>query len=115
MVTYCDISFDDKIVMSVSDIDFLIFMWDLKTGNIIKKIDSIIRIYYFSNWFKIIYKLFIKDLHYSTITSCKFLPSNDRIITTSMDKTCIIYDLIVNKPTITLSGHTGVVSNSSCK
>jgi hypothetical protein len=49
MVTYCDISFDDKIVMSVSDIDFLIFMWDLKTGNIIKKIDSIIRIYYFSN------------------------------------------------------------------
>ena len=43
------------------------------------------------------------------------MPSNDRIITTSMDKTCIIYDLIVNKPTITLNGHTGVVSSSSCK
>jgi hypothetical protein len=45
MVTYCDISFDDKIAMSVSDIDFLIFMWDLKTGKIIKKINSIIRIF----------------------------------------------------------------------
>ncbi len=42
------------------------------------------------------------DLHMSTITTCKFLPKNDRLITTSMDKTCNIYDLLVKKTTITL-------------
>jgi WD40 repeat protein len=40
MFTYCDISFDDKIVMSVSDIDFLIFMWDLRTGKLVRKISG---------------------------------------------------------------------------
>jgi WD40 repeat protein len=42
------------------------------------------------------------DLHKNTITSCKFLPKYDRIVTTSMDKTSKFYDLISNKTTLSL-------------
>ena len=36
------------------------------------------------------------------MTSVMFSPKNDRIVTTSTDKTCNFYDLVANKITITL-------------
>lgn len=36
------------------------------------------------------------------MTSCGFSPRNDRIVTTSMDKTTKFYDLVAKKTTITL-------------
>lgn len=93
LVTSCGFSYDQaKLVVSVSDVDFVIKIWDTKSGKLVRN---------------------IKDLHDTTVTSCQFTPKNDRIITTSMDKTCKFYDLIANQATIFLNSHKGVVSNCS--
>ena len=44
----------------------------------------------------------ILDLHQSSITSCGFSPQNDRIVTTSMDKTTKFFDIVAKKITISL-------------
>jgi len=47
-------------------------------------------------------KFFITDLHSSTISSCVFAPDDDKIMTTSMDKSTKFYDLRMKRVTITL-------------
>lgn len=42
------------------------------------------------------------DLHQSSITSCGFSPKNDRIVTTSMDKSTKFFDIVAKKITISL-------------
>lgn len=42
------------------------------------------------------------DMHESTITSCVFAPADDKVVTTSMDRTSKFYDLRSNKVTIQL-------------
>ena len=41
-------------------------------------------------------------MHKNTITSCKFLPKYDRLVTTSMDKTTKFYDMVSKKTTLSL-------------
>jgi len=55
----------------------------------------------------------IKGLHDSSLTSCKFTPTNDKIITTSSDRTAKFFDLVSGTSTIKLSGHTNVISGCS--
>ncbi|CAF4814542.1 unnamed protein product, partial [Rotaria magnacalcarata] len=44
----------------------------------------------------------IPNVHESTITSCQFNISDDRIITTSTDKTTKFFDLVTHRSTMTL-------------
>ena len=44
----------------------------------------------------------IPNIHESTITSCQFNMLDDRIITTSTDKTTKFFDLVSHRFTITL-------------
>jgi len=44
----------------------------------------------------------IPNIHESTITSCQFNMSDDRIITTSIDKTTKFFDLVSHRSTMTL-------------
>jgi WD40 repeat protein len=91
LVTSCAFSNQDaKHVVSVSDVDYLIHIWDTETG---KLVDT------------------ISDIHTSTITSCQFSPGNDRIVTTSMDRTTKFYDTSARSVTINLGSHNNVISN----
>lgn len=92
VVTTCDYSSDSKIIVSASDISQLVSLWDERSGDLIREIG---------------------DLHSTTITSVHFSPKNDRIATTSMDKTCKLYDLRTFKKTVTLEGHSNIVSSAS--
>lgn len=44
----------------------------------------------------------IPNVHESTITSCQFTMADDRIITTSTDKTTKFFDLVSRRSTMTL-------------
>ena len=44
----------------------------------------------------------LTDVHNSTVTSCIFSPGDDRIVTTSMDRTTKFYDRTSCKTTVTL-------------
>jgi WD40 repeat protein len=44
----------------------------------------------------------IPNVHESTITSCQFSMSDDRVITTSTDKTTKFFDLVSHRSTMTL-------------
>ncbi|CAF0763944.1 unnamed protein product [Brachionus calyciflorus] len=91
LVTSCNFTNGtDKYVISSSDVDLMVKLWDVNTGNLVMS---------------------IPDIHKSSITSCGFSPQNDRIVTTSMDKTTKFYDIIAKKITITLGSHTGIISN----
>nr|VZI31146.1 unnamed protein product [Spirometra erinaceieuropaei] len=52
----------------------------------------------------------IKSVHGKAITSCCILRGEDRIITTSLDKTARVYDLRSNETTLTLRYHSNAVS-----
>jgi len=92
MITSCDISNDNQLVASVSDVDYLIFIWDALTGKFLKQISDLIK---------------------TTCSSLHFSPYNDRLLTTSYDKTCRVYDLKSDTITINLTGHSGIISNAA--
>lgn len=52
--------------------------------------------------FRLIISISFLDMHESTITSCIFAPADDKVVTTSMDRTSKFYDLRSNKVTIQL-------------
>ncbi|CAG2206880.1 WD repeat-containing protein 88-like [Mytilus edulis] len=89
IVTSCNFSHDGKYVVSGSDLDNTVKIWDSNTGDLIHNVD---------------------DIHTSTITKCMFAPGDDKIITTSMDKTAKFYDLKTLKVTITVQGHINIIS-----
>ncbi|XP_060599934.1 WD repeat-containing protein 88-like [Ruditapes philippinarum] len=90
MVMSCKISSDGSMVASGSDLDNCLKIWDSHTGQVIHS---------------------ITDLHKSTITSVMFAPDNDKVITTSMDRTTKFFDLKTRKSTIHLQGHINIVSS----
>ncbi|KAK2162040.1 hypothetical protein NP493_1544g00031 [Ridgeia piscesae] len=92
IVTCCNFSADGKLIISGSDLENVVRIWDAHSGHLIHK---------------------IKGLHTSTVTSCSFSPGGDRIITTSMDRSTKFWDLISNRNTITLTGHINIVSDAS--
>jgi len=93
MVTACGISGGDSdFAISASELDYKVHIWDTATGKLIHE---------------------ISDIHSNTITCCKFTPKDDRIMTTSMDKTTKFFDMISRKNTLTLSGHSNVISSCS--
>ncbi|CAF2786465.1 unnamed protein product [Rotaria sp. Silwood2] len=90
IVTNCHISHDGKSLCSGTDLDSVLTIWDTTSGLMSSQISNV---------------------HESTITSCQFNMLDDRIITTSTDKTTKFFDLVSHRSTITLRGHEGVVSN----
>ncbi|CAF2130374.1 unnamed protein product [Rotaria magnacalcarata] len=90
MITSCHISHDGNSLCSGSDLDGIVTIWDSKNGLI---------------------KTCIHDLHESTITSCQFNVTDNRLVSTSSDKTTKVFDLISHRHTITLRDHKSVVSN----
>ncbi|XP_033754028.1 WD repeat-containing protein 88-like [Pecten maximus] len=90
IVTSCKFSHDGKMVVSGSDLDNTLKIWDANSGELIYNIE---------------------DIHTSTITSCKFAPLDDKVITTSMDQSAKFFDLRSNKVTITVEGHINVISS----
>uniref|UniRef100_A0A2C9KQD4 Uncharacterized protein n=1 Tax=Biomphalaria glabrata TaxID=6526 RepID=A0A2C9KQD4_BIOGL len=53
----------------------------------------------------------IVNYHKSMITSVKFSPSDDKVITTSRDYTAKFFDLVTSTNTISLEGHINVVAD----
>lgn len=90
LVTCCRFSADGRLVASASDLDHMLKLWDSRLGSVVHC---------------------ISNLHTSTITSCRFSPTCDRICTTSMDKTAVFWDMMSQKQTMTLKGHAMVVSS----
>lgn len=90
IVTSCHISHDGKYLCSGTDLDSCLTIWDAESGTI---------------------NLRIPHVHESTITSCQFNIADDRVITTSTDKTTKSFDLISQRSTVTLKGHEGAVTS----
>ncbi|XP_052230861.1 WD repeat-containing protein 88-like isoform X2 [Dreissena polymorpha] len=89
MVLCCRVSNNGRLVASGSDLDNCLKVWDTHTGQVIHSIE---------------------DLHSSSITSVMFAPDDDKVITTSMDRRTMFFDLKTRKVTITLEGHINIVS-----
>jgi WD40 repeat protein len=81
IITNCQISHDGSSLCTGTDLDGILTIWDTKTGLI---------------------KTSIRNLHESIITSCQFNMKDDRIISTSSDKTTKFFDLISHHTTMTL-------------
>ncbi|ESO98357.1 hypothetical protein LOTGIDRAFT_203725 [Lottia gigantea] len=92
VITCCKFSHDGTLVASGSDMDNTLKVWNARTGEIVFN---------------------LKDHHTSTITSVLFSPEDDKIITTSMDRTTKFFDLKSATTTLRLEGHINVVSDCS--
>jgi len=88
----CEISHDEKLLACGSDYRGALRIYDLQSGECIYD---------------------MKDLHDSQVTSCKFTPGDDKVITTSSDRTAKFFDLLSGTQTIKLLGHTNCVANCS--
>ncbi|KAK3733986.1 hypothetical protein QZH41_009841 [Actinostola sp. cb2023] len=93
IVTACHFSSDGKYLVTGSDLDFATCIWDAREGTLIKKLIN----------------------HRSTVTCCRFSPHENRICTTSMDRTTKIVDMRTfktsnNNITLSLGGHINVIS-----
>ncbi|CAF1080532.1 unnamed protein product [Didymodactylos carnosus] len=98
IVTSCNVSHTGNMICSGTDLDGILTIWDPISG---KEITTVPKTFLF------------EDVHDSTITSCQFNTKDDRVITTSADKTTKFYDLVSRRITITLRGHENVVSSCS--
>ncbi|KAK3086475.1 hypothetical protein FSP39_018946 [Pinctada imbricata] len=90
IVTCCKFSHDGKLVISGSDLDNTLKVWDANSGDLLYNMD---------------------DIHVSTITSCIFAPEDDKVITTSMDRSAKFLDLRNEKVTLSLEGHINIVAD----
>ncbi|XP_033117189.1 WD repeat-containing protein 88-like [Anneissia japonica] len=89
IVMCCDFSHSSNLIASASDLDFQLHIWDVREKSSVKN---------------------VKGHHKSTITSCKFSPNDDRVATTSMDKSTKLWDRINEQTTVTLGDHSNVIS-----
>uniref|UniRef100_A0A0B7A6L1 Uncharacterized protein n=1 Tax=Arion vulgaris TaxID=1028688 RepID=A0A0B7A6L1_9EUPU len=80
-LTCCQISHQEKLIAVGSDLGKALRVYDLDSGNAVHD---------------------IKDYHESSLTNVKFAPADDKVITTSMDKTAKFFDLIMGNTTIKL-------------
>ncbi|XP_066290406.1 WD repeat-containing protein 88-like isoform X3 [Branchiostoma lanceolatum] len=90
IVTCCRFSHNGKMVVSGSDLDHSVSVWHTGEGTLLHH---------------------LKDQHKSTITSCSFTPNDERICTTSMDKSTKLWDLESKRTTVKLEGHINVISS----
>lgn len=94
-MTSCHFSHDGRYLVNSSDLDFAVSLWDVREGSLIKKIFN----------------------HKSTVTCCRFAPNQNRICTTSMDRTTKITDMLTftndYNVTLTMGGHINVISSCS--
>lgn len=81
VITNCQLSHSNESLCSGTDLDGIVSIWDTKTG---------------------LKKSTIHHLHESIITSCQFTKTDDRIISTSYDKTVKFFDVISHRTTMTL-------------
>ena len=77
----CQLSHDGRSLCSGTDLDSILTIWDANSGQMISRIPHV---------------------HESTITTCQYNISDDRIITTSTDKTTKFFDLVSHRSTMTL-------------
>ncbi|KAK3592529.1 hypothetical protein CHS0354_039876 [Potamilus streckersoni] len=89
-VMCCKLSHDGKLAASGSDLDNTLIVWETDTGKIVHKIPG---------------------MHSSSITSCIFSPNDDKVCTTSMDRTAKFFDLKSCATTIKLGGHINVIAD----
>ncbi|KAH9519171.1 hypothetical protein Btru_074887 [Bulinus truncatus] len=89
-LTCCQISHNGKLLSVGSDLNKSLKIYDAENGELVHD---------------------LKDYHKSTITSVKFCPSDDKVITTSRDYTAKFFDLVTSTNTITLEGHINVVAD----
>ena len=111
MVTGCNFSQDGKYVVSGSDFDNSLTIWDAFSGETIAHVDSkhahsrLSLTPLTSGCFcegHVFILCVIVDFHASTITSVTFNPVADRVVTTSMDWSAKFFDLRTHVNTITL-------------
>lgn len=91
-LTCCQISHNGKLAACGSDYSAALRIYDLETGECLYD---------------------VKGLHESSITSCKFSPGDDKVITTSTDRTAKFFDILTGTSTIKLAGHTNIVAGCS--
>ncbi|KAK0051368.1 WD repeat-containing protein 88 [Biomphalaria pfeifferi] len=89
-LTCCRISHNGKLISVGSDLNNSLTIYDVESGDTVCE---------------------LKDYHKSTITSIKFSPSDDKVITTSRDYTAKFFDLVTSTNTISLEGHINVVAD----
>ncbi|XP_055332910.1 uncharacterized protein LOC129584667 isoform X2 [Paramacrobiotus metropolitanus] len=88
----CDISSDNQTIATGSDFNHDLTLWDLRTGNPVAS---------FSSFFS------------GSITSVAFCPDKLRLAAVSLDDPVKIFDLRVNKPTLTLHDDSVIVTDLS--
>ncbi|CAG5116079.1 unnamed protein product [Candidula unifasciata] len=91
-LTCCSISHKEKLIAVGSDLGRALRVYDVDSGLLVHD---------------------IKGHHGGTLTSAIFASTDDKVITTSMDKTAKVFDLITANTTIKLEGHSNVVSDCS--
>ncbi|XP_059140852.1 WD repeat-containing protein 88-like [Physella acuta] len=89
-LTCCQLSHDGKLMAVGSDMSCSLKIYDVDSGALIHNLEN---------------------FHKSSITSVKFAPDDDKIITTSSDRTAKFYDLLTGTTTLNLEGHTNIVSS----
>ncbi|XP_039253122.1 small ribosomal subunit protein RACK1-like [Styela clava] len=90
MVMAGDISLDGKLVVSCSDFDNAVKVWNAEDGQELTE---------------------LKNHHSSTPTCCSFSPNGQRIVSTSFDKVTKIWDRVSETVTATLTDHLNIVSS----
>ncbi|BFZ13208.1 hypothetical protein BsWGS_16247 [Bradybaena similaris] len=91
-LTCCRISHGEKLIATGSDLERTLRVYDVESG---------LQVYD------------IKGHHEGTLTSIRFAFTDDKVITTSMDKATKFFDLVMRNTTIKLKGHSNVVSSCS--
>lgn len=90
LVTSSDVRLQDNLIVSTSDFDYSINFWDFRNGNLINR---------------------IQGQHDSTPLSCAFSPDGQRVASCGLDCTAKIFDMLSQKTTVTLTGHSNVISH----
>ena len=81
LVTNCQVSHNGEFVCSSTDLDSVLTIWDAESGQMVTRVPNI---------------------HESSITTCQFNMADDRVITTSADKTTRFFDLVSQRCTMVL-------------
>ncbi|XP_054696732.1 WD repeat-containing protein 88 [Grus americana] len=91
IVTSCNISCDGRYVVSSSDRENDIYVFDAMSATVVAR---------------------IQGHHKSTITRCCFDPDNRRVTSVSYDKTIKLWDMITRSTSITINeGHSNAISD----
>ncbi|KAM4640255.1 WD repeat-containing protein 88 [Amazona ochrocephala] len=116
IVTSCNISYDGRYVVSSSDREIAIHIFDSVSTTVVahirgKTLDSYVLLIQLLN-FIVSLDAFCMGRHKSTITKCCFDPDNQRVTSISYNKTIKLWDMITRSTSITINeGHSNVISD----